>query len=472
MYKRKQYINYLYDILSPILKYQKNGVILNIGGNKIGARNINAFPHFVLISGDTASSHFLAGSSFQKKNMKCRLCTTTDCVTFSYNAKQFPFRDDNAMEQLGLIGQEALLLKAKKLKKLSPNEIEYIKNIEEKLYEYNITSGFNPLIGLFQWQNERNINSFYKSLVPDYLHTVYKGVIEYAVEWSIGCLFAVAELDIVYNNNMTLINDRISRFPIIHSLDIFEGRRHRFNDILQLFKKPWNKESQGTGLSKAGMEAWKWCHLLIQLLFSINKDIVPFDKLWFKNKIKNTQNSFIPGQVLINALSSALELHLACRAEILTPPAMKSFEKIICNCRAHLSLLWSMRKQLITGVKLKHNSNYLPKKRGLKNLKPTIHIKKAQAFSFTKQTNSSKKVKEVKVEHISEFFDGIKLHLISHYPYYKEFFGAYKRTMDTEISELSHKLTVKENYENTNKKQNQIQRQLLINIKKKFIVIT
>ena len=78
---------------------------------------------------------------------------------------------------------------------------------------------------------------------------------------------------------MIMLNTRCSKFNLIHSLDLWEGKRFRFPDLTQLFKgKPWEKECQGSGFLSGKLEAWKLIILLTIILFSINEDLCPFEK--------------------------------------------------------------------------------------------------------------------------------------------------------------------------------------------------
>jgi hypothetical protein len=55
---------------------------------------------------------------------------------------------------------------------------------------------------------------------PDYLHTVLKGPVENAIAWGVSTLIAISHIDIVYKQNIALLEARVSVFPKIHSLDI------------------------------------------------------------------------------------------------------------------------------------------------------------------------------------------------------------------------------------------------------------
>jgi hypothetical protein len=129
------------------------------------------------------------------------------------------------------------------------------------------------------------------------------------------------------------------------------------------------------------------------------------------------------GEVVINAMAGALDLHFASRIEIQTNRGTTHYDLVVQNCRPRLSLLWIMRKELIQ------------------------HFKNLPIQS-------------------SSFYNGIKLHLISHMSECKNKYGAFQRATDTQLSETSHKEIVKTNYESTNKNKHNVRKQMLINRKR------
>jgi hypothetical protein len=48
MIKRRMLLDYIFDILKPILQFQETGCLLKVG---MGGKIINAFPHLVMITG-------------------------------------------------------------------------------------------------------------------------------------------------------------------------------------------------------------------------------------------------------------------------------------------------------------------------------------------------------------------------------------------------------------------------------------
>lgn len=68
-------------------------------------------------------------------------------------------------------------------------------NCNNGCIDNNITAGNNPSIEMFARPREVGVHRFFKSLVPGHLHTVLKGIVEYAIDWTMQCILAVTELD-------------------------------------------------------------------------------------------------------------------------------------------------------------------------------------------------------------------------------------------------------------------------------------
>jgi len=414
--KRRQLLSYLSDIVSPILKYQDQAIKIRIGERFQNSKDILAYIHLTLISGDTMALDYLAGTSNRNKNEKCRLCTLSNCVT-PYDKYDVEYRDDISMFELGIKGEEAMRALIKNKRYASSN----LKSINEDLKNNNISPGRNPLIELFAWQYKHKVNSFFESMPPDFLHTVLKGPVENAIAWGMSAIIAIAHIDPVYKRNMVILEARVSKFPRLHSLCIWEDRTTRFKAISKLFKVEWAKENKGTSFISGSIEGYNLPVLLTQIMFSINKDICPFSKDQCPGNLSQTWNI---GSVIVNAMAAALELHFASRVEVQTNKSLTNYDRVVQNCRASLSLLWIMRKDLI------------------------MHYK--NRVSNTSNNSNS-------------FYNGIKLHLITHLSACKKKYGAFVRTTDTQLLELAHKENVKLNYESTNKNNNSVRKQLLVN---------
>jgi hypothetical protein len=120
------------------------------------------------------------------------------------------------------------------------------------------------------------------------------------------------------------------------------------NKISFLFKNSWNeKKTETTGFFANGsLESWKLPQLLVQLLFSVNKDILPFNTAWSKDN-GNLLKRWNVGKVVVNALASILSFHLACRLKVATSDSIDSLRILLNNTRAHLHLLRLLKQDII-----------------------------------------------------------------------------------------------------------------------------
>ena len=110
------------------------------------------------------------------------------------------------------------------------------------------------------------------SLVPDNLHTLSKGLIEYCISWTMCCLLTIKDIDKDnFGFNIIQLDNRIKKFPTIQSLSIFSNKYMvRFgNGISHLFKTSWNK--------KKLQEVWKngnYLNYYFKLFFALTREYV------------------------------------------------------------------------------------------------------------------------------------------------------------------------------------------------------
>ena len=181
------------------------------------------------------------------------------------------------------------------------------------------------------------------------------------------------------------------------------------------------KSNSGTSFASGGIEAWKLQNLLLQMLFCIDGKIAPFTHQWSIDKrLKYCWNV---SRTLVNALTSALEVIFVVKAAKLAENNLQSLQTMIATSRAHIMLLSCMRKDLLAAVTTKKIARKKGTSRG------PIDLKSME----------------------QDFFSGIKLHLLMHFVFYKQFYGADRRIIDTELSELFHKYVVNEVFETTSK---------------------
>jgi hypothetical protein len=104
--------------------------------------------------------------------------------------------------------------------------------------------------------------------VFDKLHTVYKGVVELCLRWSISIVIAVGKRDKSYTHAIGQLDYRIKNFPVGNSITPFGS--HKFHDgVSILFNEETNRDMNALDavVGKGGrLEAQKISALLWQVL--------------------------------------------------------------------------------------------------------------------------------------------------------------------------------------------------------------
>ena len=173
------------------------------------------------------------------------------------------------------------------------------KDLISKCKNYGLKWGSNPCYQSFYYWNHRLMFGMHQSCFPDWLHTIYKGMVEKVLSW---CLIVIHEfgsvkvrktirggkrhgcsgVDQPWVNNESLMDYRISHFPI-HLMYAEKMRCVRFPEGLSsLLKKETTtskakKGKKTTGLLTAQFPAWKLTPALFQLMLVLGHDgaIVP-----------------------------------------------------------------------------------------------------------------------------------------------------------------------------------------------------
>jgi hypothetical protein len=365
MLSRKIKLCFIHDALEPLLSLGETGMHLMLKDQN-QSRIITVHPQLSIITGDNEELHKLAGQSIKAKGSKsgkrkriCRICDSPDCIRDLDWSRGEPgvFRTDAIMNRLGTDGEHLLLRKFRHtslghrggIYKKTTADIR----IEKALVDLNHKAGYNPLYKFFAWQNSVNVLSFHQALVPDILHTVLKGIAEYAIHWAWDCITAIGRLDATFGSNCAYFDERLQSFPYIQSFRFFPNCRFRVG--LSHFMKENKNASSGTSFSSGGIEAWKLQNLLLQILFCIDHAIVPFDVTWSaRHALKYRWNV---GRTVVNALASALEIIFSVKAAKLSQAHVESLLALISNGRAHIMLLWCLRKDLLEALSNRRSSS-------------------------------------------------------------------------------------------------------------------
>jgi hypothetical protein len=246
---------------------------------------------------------------------------------------------------------------------------------------------------------------------PDYLHTFVKGCIEYCLALVMAIVYSVQKLDGQrYSSNVSTLDRRIELASIDQTL--YATRMSKFNRGISVFFSHENsKTTRNTGLMTGNLPAWKLKPLLILLQISIGEDeaILPKSSRWCSERCPGkVSKSWAILTTVHHAMSSTLEVMFALSKKQATLSELGRLDYLI-----HLNNLHLLRLKLL--------SNEL--------LYACTGNKKAEG---------------------TPLYSGIKLHMMTHFAYYKFFYGMPTFLTDMELPEHSH-LKSKYAFEHTTK---------------------
>ena len=420
--ERRAHLNYLGQVLKPLLACQSRGITLQVG-NSLNKKIINAIPFLVAIIGDNEGSHYIAGASTSKKWSRCRVCTHEDCSSFELNLESHSFsspesfRSDTVTKLLAEQGA-VIELKLFKAAKLSVEEKITMKTLDFQ----NIASAkSNPLYAVmeathtpcpFALQLPRF--GLHQSVPPDFLHTFLKGCGEYCLSLVMAIVHSVQTLDREYFSNVSELDRRFGLVDIHQPLPPM--RMSKFSrGISDFFKGNNCKTTRNTGLMTGGLPAWKIKPLLLLLLICLGEDeiILPENKQWCVNRLFNSrQLQFSEKWSVLRtahcALSSTLEVFFGLSKKQATISELKRLDYLIHLNNFYLLRLKNLSKELLLNIS------------GKDDRRPR------------------------------QLYSGIKLHMMTHMPHFKMFYGMPTFLTDMELPEHSH-LQTKEAFQHTSK---------------------
>ena len=94
-------IQFLYEILKPILVYKDHGFVVQLGKDE-KAELICAYPFIALFAGDNKQQNILCNikSTTKSKGRKCRCCVDNECYLYGRDRNKIPLRDQKDIEKL------------------------------------------------------------------------------------------------------------------------------------------------------------------------------------------------------------------------------------------------------------------------------------------------------------------------------------------------------------------------------------
>ena len=427
--ERRAQLNYLGQVLKPLLECQSRGLTLQVG-NSSNKLMINAIPFLVAIIGDNEGSHYIAGASTSKKWSRCRVCTHEDCSSFKLNLDAAPdlsspdsfssqksFRSDTVTKLLAERGAD-IELKLFKGVPISADERNTMRTLE---FQNIASSRSNPLYDIMEathrpCQFSPHLPRFglHQSVPPDVLHTFLKGCGEYCLSLVMAIVHSIQTLDAKYFSNVSEL-DRLIDLINIHQ-PLPPMRMSKFSGGISKFFNSNNcKTTRNTGLMTGGLPAWKIKPLLLLLLMSLDEPdiILPDSNQWCLHRVyKKRDLKFSENWSVLRtahcAMSSTLEVYFGLSKKQATISDLKRLDYLI-----HLNNLYLLRLKKLS-KELLHNIS------GNEDQRP------------------------------GQLYSGIKLHMMTHMPHFKMFYGMPSFLTDMELPEHSH-LKSKEAFQHTSK---------------------
>ena len=414
-------LNFLGQFLTPLKECQPRGFMLQIG-NSEGSFTINAVPFVVAIIGDNAGSSHIAGVSCSSRRSRCRICTKEDCSTFNLSTDPTDFESTQNFRSDAdtiTLAQERAEIERKRFRNEALQENDRAKLREASVRNVASVSA-NPLHEIFKVTSNAPVNlcsrfGLHHALPPDYLHTFLKGCMEYCIGCVMSILYAVQTLDVSYVDNVSTLDGRIESANIDQTLPA--TRMSKFHGgISKFFSAANSKKTRSTGIMTGGLPAWKLKPLLILLQICIGEDetILPRDPNWFrrttfKHKTLVYSQPWSILAIVHHAMSSTLEVHFALSKKQATISDLHRMDYLIQLNILHLLRMKKLSNELLSNTRGKLD---------LEQKKP--------------------------------IYAGIKFHMMTHFSYYKWFFGCPLFLTDMELPEHSH-LKTKMAFERTSK---------------------
>ena len=397
-------------------------------------------------NGDSKALHDIACC----KISCCRLCITTCINAFGSSTHDTPVRDVRFMHMLtsalGSLTLDDFNKYCGTFKEMTKEEKTAYSARKKALKVLGTKHGVKPgtnnlILLLFKRLQEADIWCFYRALSIDYIHTLWKGLLEYVISWTLQFVHNISEHSVIlfgdtrYSNAMALLDQRISEWTGCHeSLQpVRQVKRKAVSDLLKFDGKTKSAMRKATGIMSGSIPAWELPGILLQLLFCIGTDgnIVP-------NFNVNYGTAEVPVQLNANVLitasnAGALEVAYFCESDRLTETQLKTFQTCVDNAHGAALDLFALKRKVSERVAY---CNYL-KRAGSRKMSRERE-KKNRAGAEEEDEDEEDEI----FNSVSSDLKVIKLHLLGHIPEQIRQLGAHSRVFNSSIGEKSHQENV------------------------------
>jgi len=308
MTKRQMQRNFVYEMLKPLLIYEKHGLYGLVGRGPKQKLHL-MFVHIAQFILDTPDRDLMSGTCFLNDTSKCALCMCSDCNTAKVSCSPIKWRKDVQTNNAGLKLDASLLEEFEqrgksKLKKwvrtannVPQRDLESQKDFIQKCKQENMSAGFNQCHNLFKFPREHGMDhGFFKSMLVDYLHVFLKGFVQETIVNTLTCVEAIGNKQnfpkTSFLRGLAKVDQRISDFLFLQTSHL--TRFVRFGKGISA-----HMSAEGGSQLTGGLETYKYPSILVQVMFSIAQteptSILPTDSNWYKDNVINaTKSSTLP----------------------------------------------------------------------------------------------------------------------------------------------------------------------------------
>lgn len=221
-FERSVMLKFIHDVMSPVTQFGKNGFLAQIGkGANAQIKFLKV--HVCNIGGDGQFLDDIGGCHCGRKIRNCRICkdTATSRVVIT-DKDSIRYREDSEHEFLvkraGQLDNLKFLAGAQGRRYIAD---EAQKAVEDRMKTLSLKAGRNPLYRLFYYFNAKNITSLHRSLYPDRLHVILKGIVEKTIAWTLSIVHNLGYIDGDYKDSEKKLDRRVSTFPDFQTYEFF-----------------------------------------------------------------------------------------------------------------------------------------------------------------------------------------------------------------------------------------------------------
>ena len=297
-----------------------------------------------VLNNDNQEAYSLSSLSMKGAH-RCRICQVPK-LTMNSSICQFSNADDfrTSSEVVHLLhtNQKNFIsfLTAKKNTRINS---EY-RRVKERLKELGVHEGINPLHDTFNWLNHNAIGNLYTCSSVDILHTLYTGPVEFAIRWSMCCIYLLCKKD---STVIAELDDRIQEMSEPQCLNPFNKWRRFPHGISVFFRNSEThpKAMENAVMTGGGLESQSMPSLLYSLMFAIGTE---------GSNVCNTSKPELrcnPSKVILQCMTSVLEILWLINSDGIPIDDIHIFETKLNLMNFRLQMLWQLKQKLLCSSK-------------------------------------------------------------------------------------------------------------------------